>query len=112
MDTHNWDLGSSSPVLVPDLTGPNPHIMVGGGKGQSVYVMNRDNMGHFNPNGNQDLTLTYKYQCTSANQTTINGVAGYCLSGNGNYAQTNNTFGITPNQFGRRVLEISLKYKF
>jgi hypothetical protein len=53
MDTHNWDLGSSGPMLLPDQTGTNPHLMVGGGKNQSVYLINRDNMGRFNPNGNQ-----------------------------------------------------------
>jgi hypothetical protein len=42
------DLGSSAPVLLPDSAGPVPHLMMGGAKNGSLYVLNRDNLGKFN----------------------------------------------------------------
>lgn len=41
------DLGSSAPVLLPDSAGPVPHLMMGGAKNGSLYVLNRDNLGKF-----------------------------------------------------------------
>jgi chitodextrinase len=48
MDTNNLDLASGGPMLLPDQPGPNPHLMVGAGKTGTIYVINRDNMGHYN----------------------------------------------------------------
>jgi hypothetical protein len=42
------DLGSSAPVLLPDSAGSVPHLMMGGAKNGSLYVLNRDNLGKFN----------------------------------------------------------------
>jgi hypothetical protein len=41
--------GSSAPVLLPDSAGSasQPHLLIGGSKGGSLYVVNRDNMGGF-----------------------------------------------------------------
>jgi hypothetical protein len=47
MDDINWDLGSSGAVLLPDQPGPHPHLLVTGTKGGAIYVIDRDNMGHF-----------------------------------------------------------------
>ncbi|SRR6266851_1096044 len=68
----------------------------------------------FNPNQHGDLSLNYKYSCTTfSSVTNAKGtVGGFCLNGNGSYAQTNPIFGVAQNQYGRRVAEISLKYKF
>jgi hypothetical protein len=42
------DLDFSEPVLVlPDQTGQYPHLMVAIGKEGTVYLINRDNMGHY-----------------------------------------------------------------
>jgi hypothetical protein len=42
-------LGTSAPVLLPDSAGSaaQPHLLIGGSMGGSLYVLNRDNMGHF-----------------------------------------------------------------
>jgi hypothetical protein len=57
------DLGSGGIVLLPDVTdstGVARHLMVGGGKDQNLYVIDRDNLGKFNAGGNtnayQELT--------------------------------------------------------
>jgi hypothetical protein len=44
------DLGSGGPVLLPDEVGStnHPHLIVGAGKGGTIYLIDRDNMGHYN----------------------------------------------------------------
>ena len=47
MFTTGQDLGSSAPVLLPDSAGSSlqPHLMMGGAKNGSLYVLNRDDLG-------------------------------------------------------------------
>ena len=56
--TTDTDLGSGGPLLLPDMTdinGIRRHLAVGSGKDAGVYIVDRDNMGKFNPNGNTTL---------------------------------------------------------
>ena len=55
MDANDFDLGSAGPVLLVDqTTGPYPHLLISAGKTGTIYVINRDNLGHYNPtNDNQ-----------------------------------------------------------
>jgi len=49
------DLGSGGTLLLPDLTdgsGNVKHLAVGAGKDSNIYVVDRDNMGKYNPNAN------------------------------------------------------------
>jgi Immunoglobulin domain len=49
------DLGSGGEMLLPDLrdaTNTVRHLAVGAGKGGTIYVVNRDSMGKFNPSTN------------------------------------------------------------
>jgi hypothetical protein len=46
------DLGSGSPVLMPDNSSSTPHEVIGGGKGGNIFVVNRGNMGSFSPTSN------------------------------------------------------------
>ena len=41
------DLGSGGPILLPDQPGPHPHLVIVAGKGGTMYVVDRDNMGRF-----------------------------------------------------------------
>lgn len=52
LEANDTDLGSGGVLLLPDQPGPNPHLLVQVGKEGSIYLVNRDNMGKFNPNGN------------------------------------------------------------
>ncbi|MGA7784641.1 MAG: hypothetical protein WB997_08355, partial [Candidatus Acidiferrales bacterium] len=45
------DLGSSGPLLVPDQPGPHPHLLLQPTKGGMIYVIDRDHMGKFHPDG-------------------------------------------------------------
>ena len=51
------DLGSGGEMLLPDLTDSANtvrHLMVGAGKDANIYVVDRDAMGRFHPNGNNN----------------------------------------------------------
>jgi hypothetical protein len=45
-------LGSTGALLLPDLDGPHPHEAVFGSKEGTLYVVDRDNLGGFDPNTN------------------------------------------------------------
>jgi hypothetical protein len=56
MASTNIELGSGGPVLLVDQTsGPYPHLLISAGKDGTIYVVNRDNMGHFNSNNNNQI---------------------------------------------------------
>jgi hypothetical protein len=53
------DLGTSNPLLLPDQSGTtHPHMLVQAGKDGNLYVVNRDNMGHYNPNNDSQIIQT------------------------------------------------------
>jgi len=49
LQTEGLDVGASAPVLLPDSAGSvlQPHLLIGGSKGGSLYVVNRDDMGQY-----------------------------------------------------------------
>ncbi|HZQ71164.1 MAG TPA: hypothetical protein VFA68_21745 [Terriglobales bacterium] len=49
------DLGSGGVTLLPDQTGAHPHLLVQSGKEGTIYLIDRDKMGHFNPNNNNQI---------------------------------------------------------
>jgi hypothetical protein len=52
------DLGSGGAMVLPDLMDNNGqvhHLAVGAGKDSNIYVVNRDNMGKFNPNNDNAI---------------------------------------------------------
>src|SRR5262249_50753576 len=54
MESQDLDLASAGPVLLIDQPGPFPHLLVTAAKSGTIYVINRDNMGHFHSgNDNQ-----------------------------------------------------------
>ena len=40
---------------MPDQAGPHPHLLVTAGKNGTIYLIDRDNMGHFNPNDDSQI---------------------------------------------------------
>ena len=55
-DVNNLDLGAGGPVLLVDQqNGPFPHELITAGKSGTIYVVNRDNMGHYNPSNDNQI---------------------------------------------------------
>jgi len=55
---YDEDLGSGGVIVLPDLydnNGQVHHLAVGAGKDTNIYVVNRDNMGKWNPNNNNQV---------------------------------------------------------
>ena len=47
LDNDDADLGSSGPLLLPDQPGPHRHLLLQLGKGETIYLIDRDHMGKF-----------------------------------------------------------------
>ncbi len=54
LDQNDTDLGSQSPVILPDAVGSSqhPHLLEAAGKEGTIYLIDRDNMGHFSATAN------------------------------------------------------------
>lgn len=55
LDAADTDLGSGGILLLPEQSGPNPALLVNAGKEGSIYLVNRDNMGKYNPSGDTQI---------------------------------------------------------
>jgi hypothetical protein len=55
MDVENSDLGSSGPILLPDQLGPHSHLLFGAAKDGTIYLLDRDDLGHFQPTSNNQV---------------------------------------------------------
>jgi len=55
------DLGSGATILLPDSAGSatHPHLLVGAGKQGTLYLVNRDNMGHYNTGSSDSQIVQY-----------------------------------------------------
>ena len=53
LDQNNLDLGAGGVLLLPDQSGAHPHEMVSAGKNGTIYLVDRDHMGGFNPSTDQ-----------------------------------------------------------
>ena len=58
LDDNDFDLGSGGPVLLPDQPAGPAHLLLGGSKDGKLYVINRDNMGHFRSTDDSQIVQT------------------------------------------------------
>lgn len=49
LNRYDLDLGSAGPLILPDQSGIYPHELIAGGKEGTLYLINRDNLGGFDP---------------------------------------------------------------
>ncbi|CAN5428733.1 hypothetical protein BH10PLA1_BH10PLA1_13860 [soil metagenome] len=57
LDNADSDFGSGAPIILPDSAGiaNHPHLLVVGGKDGRLFLLDRDNLGHFDANGDHAL---------------------------------------------------------
>jgi hypothetical protein len=49
------DLGAGGAMILPDQTGAHPHLVVGAGKDTNIYLVDRDDMGNFDSQSNNQI---------------------------------------------------------
>ena len=70
LDANNLDLGAGGVLLLPDQTGAHPHEMVSAGKNGTIYLVDRDNMGHYNASSD------HTSRASRTSSRTISGIEG------------------------------------
>jgi|SRR5579862_6456993 len=62
LDANDTDVGSGGVTLLPDQPGsPHPHLLVQVGKEGTIDLVNRDNMGHFHANNDDQIVQTLPF---------------------------------------------------
>ena len=57
---NDLDFGGGSAVVLVDLPGgPAAHLVIGGSKAGTLYVLNRDSLGHFNSTDNSQIVQSF-----------------------------------------------------
>jgi hypothetical protein len=55
LDAAGLDMGTSGALLLPDQPGSHPQMMVGTNKNGDVYLVDRNNLGHWNSDNNGNI---------------------------------------------------------
>ena len=58
LDGGDADVGSGGLLLLPDQSGPIPHLAIAGGKDGRAFLLNRDNMGGYTQGGPNNVVQT------------------------------------------------------
>jgi outer membrane protein assembly factor BamB len=62
LDQNDNDVAAGGVLLLPDQPGAqHPHLLVQVGKEGTIDLIDRDNMGHFNPNNDNDIVQTLPF---------------------------------------------------
>ncbi len=79
LDANDIDLGSGGPLLIPDT-----NLLLGGGKEGKLYLLNRNNMGHYNgPAGPDNVVQSFQVTSLVSNTGHIHGSPVYWNSPTG-----------------------------
>jgi len=58
LNYNDYDMGAGGCLLLPDQPAPPIHLLTCVGKNGTIFLVNRDNMGHFNANGDTQVVQT------------------------------------------------------
>jgi hypothetical protein len=61
LEANDLDLGSAPSLLLPDQAMGPPHLLVSAGKEGTVYLVNRDNMGHFQAGSDSQIVQSLPF---------------------------------------------------
>ena len=85
LNLRDIDVGSAGEIILPDSAGSaaHPHLLLAGSKAGTIYLLDRDNMGHFNASGDTQIVQSVSgavrgMWCTPA---WFNGMFYYIASG-------------------------------
>ena len=87
LDDNDRDLGSGGVLLLPDQPGPHVHELVEAGKEGTIYLVDRDDMGHFNPNDNSQIVQSLSGQVRGIFSVPTYWNGNVYLGGNGDYVK-------------------------
>jgi hypothetical protein len=74
LNSNDWDVSSGGVLLLPDQPGNYPHVMIGGGKEGTIYVINRDSLGGNQSTGNNIVQYIVGAIKASTGRTQTNGM--------------------------------------
>ena len=66
LDNRDADVSSAGIMLLPDQVGPHRHELIGVDKLGTIYLVDRDNMGHFNASNNSQIIQCLTGQLATA----------------------------------------------
>jgi hypothetical protein len=103
LNTNDDDLGSGGPLLLPDSVGStaHPQLMAGAGKEGRIYLIDRNNMGHYSPTTDNVVEETNNFTITGSFDTPayFNGAIYYVGGPDvGNPSDVGKTFSISKGQ--------------
>lgn len=76
LEAADLDLGSAPPLLLPDQAKGPPHLLVSAGKAGTVYLVNRDNMGHFQVGSDSQIVQSLPSAISSEDSMSGGGLFG------------------------------------
>jgi hypothetical protein len=70
LNADNGDLGAGGAItLLDSVSGPHPHLLIGGGKEGVLYLLDRDNMGKYNASNNSAAVQTWSLSASGISST-------------------------------------------
>lgn len=110
LNLQDVDVGSAGQIILPDSAGSvaHPHLLLAGSKAGTIYLLDRDNMGHFNASGDTQIVQSVAgavngMWCTPA---WFNGMFYYIASNDKlkAFALSNATINTTPVGLGTNAI--------
>jgi hypothetical protein len=100
LSSADLDLGSGAPLLLPDSVGStsHPHLLIGAGKAGRIYLIDRDNMGKFDPSSDHVVERQTILNMTFGTAAYLNGTFYYVAADavGKAFTLTNASFNATP----------------